>query len=46
MLLQKPYGKEVDMWSLGVIIYLLLTRVLPYDDDNDKESKAKKKQKK
>ena len=37
VLLQKPYGKEVDLWSLGVIVYLLLSRVLPFDDEDDKE---------
>ena len=37
VLLQKPYGKEVDLWSLGVITYLLLSRVLPFDDEEDKE---------
>jgi serine/threonine protein kinase len=37
VLLQKPYGKEVDLWSLGVIVYLLLSRVLPFDDEEDKE---------
>lgn len=37
VLLQKPYGKEVDLWSLGVITYLLLCRVLPFDDEEDKE---------
>lgn len=37
VLLQKQYGKEVDLWSLGVIIYLLLSRVLPFDDEEDKE---------
>lgn len=37
VLLQKPYGKEVDLWSLGVITYLLLCRVLPFDDEDDKE---------
>lgn len=37
VLLQKPYGKEVDFWSLGVITYLLLSRVLPFDDEDDKE---------
>lgn len=37
VLLQKPYGKEVDVWSLGVITYLLLARVLPYDDEDEKE---------
>ena len=35
VLLQKPYGKEVDLWSLGVITYLLLSRVLPFDDEED-----------
>lgn len=37
VLLQKPYGKEVDLWSLGVITYLMLSRVLPFDDEEDKE---------
>jgi serine/threonine protein kinase len=37
VLLQKPYGKEVDLWSLGIITYLMLSRVLPFDDDEDKE---------
>lgn len=37
VLLQKPYGKEVDIWSLGVITYLLCSRVLPFDDDEDRE---------
>lgn len=37
VLLQKPYGKEVDLWSIGVITYLLLSRVLPFDDEDDKE---------
>ena len=37
VLLQKPYGKEVDLWSLGIIIYLCLSRVLPFDDEDDRE---------
>ena len=37
VLLQKPYGKEVDYWSLGVITYLLLSGVFPFDDNDDKE---------
>jgi len=37
VLLQKPYGKAVDLWSIGVITYLLLSGTLPFDDDNDRE---------
>ena len=42
VLLQKPYGKEVDLWSLGIITYLLLSRVMPFDDEEDKEDAEKK----
>lgn len=37
VLSQKPYGKEVDIWSLGVITYLILCSVLPFDDEDDRE---------
>mmetsp|Transcript_3398 Transcript_3398/g.2358 ORF Transcript_3398/g.2358 Transcript_3398/m.2358 type:complete len:258 (+) Transcript_3398:221-994(+) len=37
VLLQKPYGKNVDLWSLGVIIYIILSGMLPFDGDNNKE---------
>ena len=30
ILLSKPYGKEVDMWSAGVIFYTLVCKKLPF----------------
>uniref|UniRef100_A0A7S3CR78 non-specific serine/threonine protein kinase n=1 Tax=Strombidium rassoulzadegani TaxID=1082188 RepID=A0A7S3CR78_9SPIT len=37
ILLQKPYDKSVDCWSLGIITYLMLSRHLPFDSNDDKE---------
>jgi calcium/calmodulin-dependent protein kinase I len=36
ILSKKPYGKPVDMWSFGVILYILLGGYPPFHDENQK----------
>lgn len=40
MMTGKPYGPEVDIWSLGVIMYVLLAGMSPFPMD-DKDSLVK-----
>jgi len=37
VLQQKYYGKTVDIWSIGVITYLMLAGYIPFDDEKEKE---------
>lgn len=37
----QPYGREVDMWSLGVIAFILLCGYPPFFDDNQNQLFAK-----
>jgi len=43
VLVRKPYNKEVDIWSIGITLYYILTGTLPFDDAEDNEEVIAKK---
>lgn len=41
VLTEKPYNKSVDLWTIGIITYLLLCGCLPFDDEHSEKEIAR-----
>ena len=41
VLLEKPYNFKADLWTIGIITYLLVAGFLPFDDENSEKEIAR-----
>ena len=41
VILEKPYNFKADLWTIGVITYLLIAGFLPFDDENSEKEIAR-----